>query len=91
MRIHGFVTGLVLAAAIAAVTGPALSSATSDTNHKRSPAISERIARDIAWSFGLVRIDEIALAGMRWEIAGRDQYGNERVLDISAYDGRPLN
>ncbi len=91
MRIHGCVTGLVLATALAAITSPAFSSATSDTSHKRAPAISERIARDIAWSFGIVRIDEIALAGMRWEIAGHDQEGNERVLDISAWDGRPLN
>ena len=91
MRIQGFVAGLVLSAAIMAMVGPAQSSASSDTNRKRAPIISERIARDIAWSLGIVRVDEIALAGGRWEIAGHDQEGNERMLDISAHDGRLLN
>jgi hypothetical protein len=91
MQIRGFVRGIMLATAAIMLAGPALSSAAGDTKSKGVPTVSERVARDIAWSFGIVRIDEIVLAGMRWEIAGHDQDGNERLLDISAHDGRLLN
>jgi hypothetical protein len=91
MQIRGFVTGIMLATTTVVLVDPALSSAAGDTKSKHIPTVSERVARDIAWSFGIVRIDEIALDGMRWEIAGHDQEGNERLLDISAHDGRVLN
>ena len=88
MRMNLYAAGLF--AALVTV-GPALPASTGDTHPVRTPKVSERVARDIAWSFGIVRIEEISLDGMRWEVAGRDQEGNEQLLDISAYDGRILN
>ncbi|KPF65981.1 hypothetical protein IP69_16035 [Bosea sp. AAP35] len=62
---------------------------------KQNPAqalhVSEQAARRIAWRFGFDHIEEIVLAGDRWEIAGRDRAGHEKLLDIHAYDGRILN
>lgn len=53
--------------------------------------VTESAARQIAWRFGFDHIEEIVLAGDRWEIAGRDRAGSEKLLDIHAYDGRVLN
>jgi hypothetical protein len=53
--------------------------------------VTEDAARRIAWRFGFDHIEEIVLAGDRWEIAGRDRAGHEKLLDIHAYDGRILN
>ncbi|TCR61825.1 PepSY domain-containing protein [Bosea sp. BK604] len=50
--------------------------------------IDERQARRIAWDYGIVRIEEIALAGGRWEIAGRDDEDGELALDIDAHSGK---
>lgn len=50
--------------------------------------IDERQARRLAWVYGIVRIEEIALAGGRWEIAGRDDEDGEMALDIDAHNGK---
>ncbi len=52
-----------------------------------APKINEARARSIAFSHGLVHIEEIALSGYRWEIAGRDPDGAELTLDVNAHDG----
>jgi hypothetical protein len=49
--------------------------------------IDESRARRIAWEYGLIRIEEIALSGSRWEIAGRDTRDDEMALDIDAHSG----
>lgn len=53
-------------------------------------AIDEADARRIAWSHGLDHVEEIALVGERWEIAGRDRAGVEAAIDIDARDGAIL-
>jgi uncharacterized membrane protein YkoI len=84
----------VLAALLLAVglTGQASASARAEdkSQHHQAaamPKISESQARSIAFSHGLVHVEEIALAGGRWEIAGRDPDGGERTLDLNAQDG----
>lgn len=91
MYARGFSLGIAFIAAPLILAGPAASAASAPSGGKAAPAISERLARDIAWRFGLVHVEEIALWGMYWEIAGRDRDGNERALDIDAHDGRVLN
>lgn len=49
--------------------------------------VDEVQARRIAWEYGIIRIEEIALSGSRWEIAGRDARDGEMVLDIDAHSG----
>ncbi len=53
--------------------------------------VTEQAARTIAWRSGVDHVEEIALFGERWEVAGRDRAGNEITLDINAHDGRVLN
>nr|WP_047580217.1 PepSY domain-containing protein [Methylobacterium sp. ZNC0032] len=53
--------------------------------------ISERQARDIAWSAGLVHVEEIVRLDDRWEIAGRTAEDDEISLDIDIRNGRILN
>lgn len=53
--------------------------------------ISESKARQIAWSAGLVHVEEIIRAGDRWEIAGRSLDDIEMVLDIDIRNGRILD
>uniref|UniRef100_A0A9E8CRV9 PepSY domain-containing protein n=1 Tax=Bosea sp. NBC_00436 TaxID=2969620 RepID=A0A9E8CRV9_9HYPH len=53
--------------------------------------ISEQRARDIAWSAGLVHIEEIIRAGDRWEVAGRTAEDDEMSLDIDIKNGRILD
>lgn len=92
MPIPGFAK-LALAALLLAVPASASGSARSEgatPYAKPPPSVSREQARDIAWRLGIVQIEEMALAGIRWEIAGRDEGGNERVLDINAYDGSVL-
>ncbi|MDX3806363.1 hypothetical protein ACXIUS_16060 [Bosea thiooxidans] len=55
------------------------------------PTISESRARAIAWSAGLVHVEEIIRAGDRWELAGRTVDDDEIILDIDVEDGRILN
>lgn len=55
------------------------------------PTISESRAREIAWSAGLVHVEEITRAGDRWELAGRTVDDDEIILDIDVEDGRILN
>jgi hypothetical protein len=93
MPIPGKVQG-PLAAFLFALATPAFASSLSQPPlalNKPPPAVTRQEARDIAWRLGIVQIEEIALYGVRWEIAGRDEKGDERVLDLSAYDGRVLN
>jgi hypothetical protein len=49
--------------------------------------VDEVQARRIAWEYGIVHIEEIALSGSRWEIAGRDTRDGELVLEIDAHSG----
>jgi hypothetical protein len=49
--------------------------------------IDEIQARRIAWEYGIIRIEEIALSGSRWEIAGRGSEDEEMALDIDAHSG----
>ena len=53
--------------------------------------ISEQQARDIAWSAGLVHVEEIVRADDRWEVAGRTAEDDEMSLDIDIRNGRILN
>lgn len=84
---------LALAAMLLAVPASASASARSEgatPYAKPPPSVSRQQARDIAWRLGIIQIEEMALDGIRWEIAGRDESGNERLLDINAYDGSVL-
>ncbi len=56
-----------------------------------NPMISERQARDIAWSAGLVHVEEIVRSGDRWEVAGRTAEDDEMSLDIDIRNGRILD
>ena len=56
-----------------------------------STTISEQRARDIAWSAGLVHIEQIIRAGDRWEVAGRTAEDDEISLDIDIKNGRILD
>lgn len=92
MHAQGLGLGLAFVAVTLALTGPAASSASAPPRGKAARVfISENVARSIAWRFGLVHVEEIALWGMSWEVAGRDRDGNEKALDIDAHDGRILN
>ena len=53
--------------------------------------ISERQARDIAWSAGLVHVEEIVRLDDRWEVAGRTAEDDEMSLDIDIKNGRILD
>jgi hypothetical protein len=59
--------------------------------HAKPPRLSEEAARRIAWRSGVDHIEEIVLSGELWEVAGRDRAGNEKALDIHAYDGSVLD
>ncbi|MFJ5370183.1 hypothetical protein ACIPIA_13250, partial [Bosea sp. CER48] len=63
------------------------------TGYGREPEdiISEGEARKIAWSAGLVHVEEITRAGDRWEVAGRGVDDTEMVLDIDIRNGRILD
>lgn len=52
--------------------------------------IDEKAARHIAWTHGLIHLEEIMLMGHRWEVAGRDREGFEMTLDIGACSGKIL-
>jgi hypothetical protein len=87
------ITPVSLAAVLVAMATPAFAASGSDeapAAGKPPPAVTRQAARDMAWRLGIVQIEEIALDGIRWEIAGRDESGNERILDIDAYDGSVL-
>lgn len=53
--------------------------------------ISESEARNIAWSAGLVHVEEITRADDRWEISGRSVDDDEMILDIDIRNGRILD
>ena len=67
------------------------SSAHAKAKKPGQPTVSEASARRIAWRSGVDHIEEIILSGERWEVSGRDRIGNEKALDIHAYDGSVLN
>lgn len=84
----------MLAALLLAVglAGQASASAWAESKPENTAAatalkITESQARSIAFRYGLVHIEEIALSDWRWEIAGRAQGGVEVTLDLNAYDG----
>lgn len=52
--------------------------------------IDEKAARHIAWTHGILHLEEIMLVGHRWEVAGRDREGFEMTLDIGACSGKIL-
>ncbi|RDJ27130.1 hypothetical protein DWF00_09000 [Bosea caraganae] len=68
---------------------PAASPVGMDRSTAKPPyiRIDQRQARDIAWDYGITRIEEMALSGSRWEIAGRDSEDEEIALDIDAHSG----
>ncbi|MCA0420128.1 MAG: hypothetical protein LCH80_15640 [Proteobacteria bacterium] len=53
--------------------------------------ISERQARDVAWSAGLVHVEEIVRYDDRWEVAGRTAEDDEMSLEIDIRNGRILD
>lgn len=84
---------IFLTAGLLALSSFAIAQTAMETGREAAtatPAITERSARDIAWSAGLVHVEEILLLDGRWEIAGRDRDGDELTLDIDARDGRLL-
>ena len=87
-----FLTALALGGIAA---GPGLASQSLDgksgASHEASETISESQARSIAWSAGLVHVEEILLYGDRWEIAGRSADDDEMMLDIDIRNGRILD
>ncbi|AMJ60608.1 PepSY domain-containing protein [Bosea sp. PAMC 26642] len=86
-----FGAALTLAVSCIALAGEVGAAASSPPPAYPAKAIPERQARDIAWRFGIVRVEEITLTGVFWHIAGRDEEGNDVVLDVDAKDGRILN
>ena len=98
-----FMTGAALFAASVICAGTASAAMSGPPQHKahihnklaakqaKPPRVSEASARRIAWRAGLDHIEEIALLGEHWEIAGRDREGNEIVLAIHAQDGSVLD
>lgn len=85
MRFQDFLPRLLLLAALSTASTATWPKSPSDAP---KPVISERTARQIAWSYGIMRIEEISLNGRFWEVAGLDEDDNERVIDINAHDGR---
>lgn len=87
----GSLTSLALVALASLSAASASSSGAPGKNQAGKPTyqvrIDERQARRIAWDYGIIRIEEIALAGSRWEIAGRSSEDEEMALDIDAHSG----
>lgn len=86
----GSFTGLALVAIASVSAAPVSSSSATGKHQAGKPVyirIDERQARRIAWDYGILRIEEIALAGSRWEIAGRGSEDEEMALDIDAHSG----
>lgn len=90
MQGQGLLAGVALFACLM-LSGPAHPAASEETQAMLPPPISESLAREIAWRLGIVRIEEIVLLGGLWQIAGRDEDGNERLIDLSARDGHLLH
>jgi hypothetical protein len=92
MRMNGAarLLAVLLLGGSAALPGPALR-AQDGGSPSHAPAISESRAREIAWSAGLVHVEEVTRAGDRWELAGRTVDDDEMVLDIDIRDGRILD
>lgn len=71
--------------------GPSVASQSLANQSGADETISESQARSIAWSAGLVHVEEILRYGDRWEIAGRSADDDEMMLDIDIRDGRILD
>ncbi|HEY5794992.1 MAG TPA: hypothetical protein VIU82_08240 [Bosea sp. (in: a-proteobacteria)] len=103
MRQFAFMAGAAWLAASVICTGTASAAMSGPPQHKayihnklaakqaQPPRVSEASARRIAWRSGLDHIEEIALLGEHWEVAGRDREGNEMTLAIHAHDGSVLD
>lgn len=52
--------------------------------------IDRESARRIAWRYGLIHVEEMALENGRWEIAGRTSDDDEISIDIDAKSGALL-
>lgn len=89
MTIGGIAAFSFLFLATVQVTPAAASVTVSPAQGKPAPPlrVDEPEARRIAWEYGLIHVEEIALEGSRWEIAGRDDEDGEIVLDIDAHTG----
>lgn len=81
---------LALLSGVAALPGRA-SQAESEVRPQDGATISESQAREIAWSAGLVHVEEITRTSDRWELAGRTVDDDEIILDIDIRDGRILD
>lgn len=92
MRMNGVarLLAVILLSGFVSLSGHA-SQAESEPPPDGGPTISESRAREIAWSAGLVHVEEITRAGDRWELAGRTVDDDEIILDIDVEDGRILN
>lgn len=82
---------VVLFSGVLALSGHASQAEGEAVGSGTRSTISESQAREIAWSAGLVHVEEITRAGDRWELAGRTVDDDEIVLDIDVRDGRILN
>ncbi|WP_157732986.1 PepSY domain-containing protein [Bosea sp. AS-1] len=93
MRMNGAarLLALTLFGGFAALPSPAIWAQAAATSPEDGQTISESRAREIAWSAGLVHVEEITRAGDRWELAGRTVDDDEIILDIDARDGRILD
>jgi len=87
-RTISFLTTLALGGLAA---GPGLASKSDIGSSETDETISEMEARSIAWSAGLVHVEEILRYGDRWEIAGRSADDDEMMLDIDIRNGRILD
>ncbi len=81
---------LALLGGLAVLPGRA-SQAEGEARAPDGPTISESQAREIAWSAGLVHVEEITRTSDRWELAGRTVDDDEIILDIDIRDGRILD
>lgn len=82
---------VVLVGGVLALSSPAARADEESALRDGGPTISESQAREIAWSAGLVHIEEITRTNDRWELAGRTADDDELILDIDIRDGRILD
>ena len=93
MRMNGAarLLALTLFGGFAALPSPAIWAQAAATSPEDGQTISESRAREIAWSAGLVHVEEIVRSDDRWEVAGRTAEDDEMSLDIDIRNGRILN
>jgi hypothetical protein len=76
----------LLALPVLLPAGPALA----DDDDCRGPVTAGR-AIDIAWTVGLIRVEEVECDDGKWEIEGRDARGREMEVEIDPRTGRVLD